>query len=125
MNKPKVWIVKEQMIRGEIHPIPMDYSQAFEYGEIKFITTHDMPIYGKGSVQDVWNKDALRFAIEYDEMHDYIIVTGQPTAIFCIGWLLGDFRKIPRFLIWRREENKYRVMNFDATFLGKDYLIGV
>ena len=111
----KVWIVKEQVIRGDTGPIVMDYSAAMEYGGLEFITTHDMPLYGRSSVQDMWNQDVQRFAQEYDELNDYVVTTGQPTAIFAVGWALGAAGKTPRFLVWRREENRYRVVNFDST----------
>lgn len=115
----KVWIVKEQVIRGDTGPIVMDYSPAMEFGEIEFITHHDMPLYGKSAVQDMWNEDAKRFAKEYDEFSDYIVTTGQPTAIFAIGWVLGLADKVPRFLVWRREEGRYRVVNFDGTVFSE------
>jgi hypothetical protein len=118
MNKPKVWIVKEQMIRGETQPIPMDFSPAMQFGEIEFITAFDMPMYPRGSVQDAWNEDVASFVRRYDEKNDYIITTGQPMAIFCVGWVLGMERKAPRFLIWRREENKYRVVHFDVSWIA-------
>ena len=111
----KVWIVKEQVIRGDAGPIVMDYTPAMEYGDLEFITTHDMPLYGKSSVQDMWNQDAAHFAMAYDEQTDYIVTTGQPTAIFTVGWVLGLVRKAPRFLVWRREEGKYRPLNVDST----------
>lgn len=112
---PKVWIIKEQVIRGDTGPIVMDYSAAMEFGELEFITTHDMPLYGKSSVQEMWNADVQRFVAAYDEYTDYIVTTGQPTAIFTVGWILGVARKVPRFLVWRREEGRYRVVNFDGA----------
>lgn len=111
----KVWIVKEQVIRGDTGPNVMDYSAAMRYGELEFITHHDMPMYGKSSMLDAWNKDVAQFAKEYNPVHDYIIATGQPTAIFAVGWALGATGKIPRFLVWRREESTYRVVNFDGA----------
>ena len=115
----KVWIIKEQVMRGDTGPIVMDYSAAMEFGELEFITSHDMPLYGKSAVQDIWNKDVHRFVREYDPLHDYVVTTGQPAAIFGVGWALGAAQKPPRFLVWRREEGRYRVVNFDGTaFLG-------
>lgn len=111
----KVWIIKEQVIRGDTGPIVMDYSAAMEFGELEFITTHDMPLYGKSSVQEMWNEDVKRFVDQYDEFADFVVTTGQPMAIFTIGWALGTAEKTPRFLVWRREEGRYRVVNFDAT----------
>lgn len=111
---PKVWVIKEQMIRGEIQPIPMDYSPAMEFGELDFITAHDMPMYSKSSVQEQWNKQVDRFVTEYNEQSDFIITTGQPMAIFCVGLMLGRANKSPSFLVWRNQESKYRVVRFDA-----------
>jgi hypothetical protein len=111
----KVWVVKEQVIRGDAGPIVMDYTPAMEYGDLEFITMHDMPLYGKSSVQDMWNQDASHFALKYDDQNDFIVTTGQPTAIFTVGWVLGLVRKTPRFLVWRREEGKYRPLHVDST----------
>jgi hypothetical protein len=113
MNKPKVWVIKEQMLRGDIGPIPMDYSKALGFGDLHFITTHDLPVYGRSSVQDQWKTDVVKFVHEYDEMADYIITTGQPMAILMVGWIMGRAGKVPRFLVWRREENRYRITGFD------------
>lgn len=114
----KVFVIKEQVIRGDTGPTAMDYSAAMQYGELDFVTTHDMPLYGKSSVQDAWDKDVHRFVREYDSAHDFVVTTGQPTAIFSAGWALGAAGKIPRFLVWRREESRYRVVNFNgAVFL--------
>ena len=112
----KVWIVKEQVIRGEAGPALMDYSPALEFGDLEFITTHDMPMYQKSTVQENWNADVTRFARAYDPDSDYIVTTGQPTAIFMVGWVLGMAQKAPRFLVWRREENRYRPLVVTAGF---------
>lgn len=114
-KKPSVWVVKEQMSRGETGPVVMDFSAAMGFGELFFITTHDMPLYGKSGAQDMWDEDVKSFVEKYDEMTDYIITTGQPIAIFTVGWALGLAKKTPRFLVWRREEGRYRVVNFDGT----------
>jgi len=116
MKHPVVWVVKEQMARGEIGSAPMDYSPALQYGDLEFITFHDMPMYGRSSVQAQWNRDVGKFILEYDPVRDYIVTTGQPIAILAIGFALGQAGKCPRFLVWRREENRYRVVNFDPTF---------
>lgn len=116
MKNPTVWIIKEQMIRGEAGPIPVDYSPAMEFGELEFITYHDMPLYGKSTVQDQWNRDVAEFVRKYDPIRDFVITTGQPMAILCVGFALGQGGKIPRFLVWRREENRYRIVNFDPAF---------
>ena len=120
VNKtPTVWVIKEQVIRGDTGPVVMNYSAAMEFGELEFITTHDIPLYGKSWVQDSWNKDVHDFVTDYNESTDFIVTTGQPTAIFVVGWVLGAAHKTPRFLVWRREENRYRVVNFDGSMFIK------
>ena len=114
---PKVWVIKEQMLRGDTGPVPMDYSAATSHGELEFITTHDMPFYSRSQVQKAWNADLIRFAEEYDDDMDFIVTTGQPIAIFTAGWILGQFDKIPNFLVWRREEGKYLPLHYDAQLV--------
>ena len=120
MKKPTVWVIKEQMTRTETGSIPMDYSKAMDYGDLKFITTHDIPLYGgASSTQDGWNEDVAAFASQYDPDHDFIITTGQPMAIFMVGWILAllHHEKDPQFLVWRREENRYRPVRPDISKL--------
>lgn len=116
MSNPIVWVIKEQMRRTDIGSEAFDYSPAMAFGDIEFITRHDMPLYGKSQVQEFWNRDVEAFAKKYGEQRDYIICTGQPMAILAVGYALGLENKCPRFLVWRREENKYRVVNFDSEF---------
>lgn len=119
MTKSTVWVIKEQMLRGsETGPAPMNFTPAMEWGDIEFVTRHDMPLYGRGSVQEQWNKDVATFASKYNAMHDYVICTGQPMAICAVGYILGKIGKVPRFLVWRREESRYRAVNFDAQLIG-------
>lgn len=101
-------------------PIPVDYSAALEYGNIEFVTVHDMPMYAQSMVQKAWDEDVQRFINRFDPTKDYIIPTGQPMAILCVGFALGVVSKKPRFLVWRREENRYRVVHFDTTFRTPD-----
>lgn len=110
-----VYVVKEQAVRTSTGAEPMDYSRAMEYGNLEFITAHDLPFYGRSSMLSSWNRDVQDFVDSYDPLNDYIVTTGQPAAIFCIGWVLGRAGKAPRFLVWRREENRYRVFDFDAS----------
>lgn len=114
-NRPIVWIVKEQMRRMGQHTEPMDFSPAMSYGEIMFITRHDIPLYTSNSVQMSWELDVANFVMKYNESRDFIIATGQPTAIFAVGYALGLARKTPRYLIWRREDNCYRVLDTPET----------
>lgn len=115
--KSTVWVIKEQMLRGgDTGPAPMNFTPAMEWGDIEFVTRHDIPLYGRGSVQEQWNQDVQDFVAKYQPMHDYVICTGQPMAICAIGFALGQKGKTPRFLVWRREENRYRAVNLDPTF---------
>lgn len=109
----KVWIVKEQMMRGDLGSVAMDYSPAMKYGELEFITTIDLPLHARSMVHATWGKEVDRFVKEYDGDTDFIITTGQPLAIFMIGWMLGYFGKTAptRFLVWRPQENQYRVVD--------------
>lgn len=111
---PRVYIIKEQVARGESGPVVVDYTPALEWGDIEFITDHDMPLYPRSSLQATWNKRVRQFVAEYDPECDYIVTTGQPIAMFTVGWALGRAGKAPRFLVWRREENRYRPVHFDA-----------
>lgn len=104
---PIVWVIKEQVKRGVTGPAPMDYTPAFKYGEVRFITDFDMPLHAGGSLARAWNEAAIEFAQMYDQDKDFIIPTGQPTAMVMIGWILAVAGAIPRFLVWRREDNNY------------------
>lgn len=115
MRTPIVWIVKEQVARAGSGSVTMDFSPALEFGDLEFITVYDIPLYGKGVVMDQWNRDVRDFVQKYDPMHDFIVTTGQPLAIFMIGYELAKSGKRPRFLVWRREENRYRVVNIDPA----------
>lgn len=116
-KRPIVWVVKEQMVRNEVGSVPMDYSHAQDYGDLQFITLHDVPMYtGRSSTQEVWNEGVIKFVQEYDPNTDFIITTGQPIAIFMVGWILGVLgNKGPNFLVWRREEGRYRPVRPDTS----------
>lgn len=108
-NTPTVWVCKEQVSNGNA----MDYSPATAYGELEFITQFDIPLHRAigSTIALRWDGDVEKFVRLYQEDRDFIICTGQPTAIFAIGWALGRMEKLPRFLVWRREENRYRVLD--------------
>ena len=118
MNKPTVWIVKEQSVRDSTGSNAMDYSPAMMFGELKFITHSDMPLHPGSSIQEKWQSDVKKFIGEYNSDTDYVITTGQPTAIFAVGHALGLAEKSPRFLVWRREENRYRVLDYVAPAIA-------
>jgi len=111
-NLATVWIVKEQSVRDAAGSNAMDYSPAMTFGELRFITRTDMPFHPGSSVQEKWREDVAEFVGKYDPGIDYVITTGQPTAIFAVGHALGLAEKSPRFLVWRREENRYRVLDY-------------
>ena len=116
-NRPTVFIIKEQVRRTDTGNEPMDYSPAMYYGDIEFVTKTDMPSYPNSSVQMSWNLDVGRFVEKYDPTCDLIITTGQPAAIFAVGHALGLAGKSPRFLMWRREENRYRVLEYTSPMV--------
>lgn len=115
MKKPTVWVVKEQMMRGDLSSVAMDYGPAMMFGDLQFITHQDMPLHPGSSVQQVWDSEVDRFAREFNPQLDFVIPTGQPMAILCVGWWLGMVGKTPRFLIWRPQENQYRVVCFTGV----------
>lgn len=110
MKKPIVWIIKEQSQRNAIGSNAMDYSPAEVHGDIEFVTKSDIPLYARSSIKLQWDLDVEKFATEFDPEKDFIIATGQPTAIFHVGHQLGLLGKQPRYLVWRRDENTYRVL---------------
>lgn len=110
MNRPTVWVVKEQASERSV----MDFSPALVYGDIKFITRNDIPLHPRSSVQMTWDNDVARFVQEYNVDTDFIIATGMPTAIFAVGHALGKIGKNPRYLVWRREENRYRTLDLST-----------
>lgn len=114
----KVWVLKEQPVRGAVSTQVMDYSPAMEFGELVFVTEFDPPIHPNGQSLEHWNNDVHKFIQEFNPEKDYIVATGRPDSIFSIGfklgWLMGRTRTSAiRFLVWRREENRYRVRVFD------------
>lgn len=111
MKTPTVWACKEQVVRSHDGAVAMDYSPAESYGKLRFITRTDLPFHADSTIRNVWADDVQSFVEQYDPEVDYIITTGQPAAIFAMGWALGRVNKTPRFLVWRREDNHYRVLN--------------
>jgi hypothetical protein len=114
MNKPTVWACKEQVTRNMTGVTAMDFSPAEAYGELRFITRTDLPFHADSTIRAVWEDDVNEFVKNYNPVTDYIITTGQPSAIFAMGFALGRVNKMPRFLVWRREDNAYRVLNLST-----------
>lgn len=115
MNKPVCWVVKEQTHgNGNV----MDLSPAMMYGDVEFVTRSDIPFHPGSSVQERWTLDVIKFTEKYEPSRDFIIATGSPTAIFAVGHALGLVGKTPRYLVWRREENRYRVLESPMAVNG-------
>lgn len=110
--RPKVWAIKEQVKTTSAGAVPMDYSAAYEYGDLEFITDMDPPLH-PGTVRLEWERQVLRFLKVFDPDRDYVILTGSPLAIFLVGQLLGGIEHLrrPRVLVWRREQSRYVVFN--------------
>ena len=121
MRKPVVWVVKEQMRRDDNGSVPMDYSPAYRYGEVRFITQFDLPVTRNSSIAQNWYKDVIKFCQEYDSGQDYLVLTGHTLAIFMIGCIFSQTNKPPRVLVWRRELGEYVPFDpvFDANLLGE------
>ncbi len=111
-KRPTVWVVKEQMKTGPHGVSPMDYSSAYEYGDLRFITEFDPPLH-QGTVREEWDKQVLKFVKEYDPSTDFVVLTGSPLAIFLVGTILGaiNSQHRPRLLVWRREQSRYVVFS--------------
>lgn len=114
MPRPTVWIVKEQVRRGDAGTAPMDYTPAYAFGDIKFITEFDPPIYPGSNLLRNWEDQVRNFVKEYDPSNDYIILTGAPLAIFLIGAIVGQIKSSHpvKILVWRREQNAYVPAHF-------------
>jgi hypothetical protein len=106
-ERSKVFIVKEQVRRDATGPVPMDYTPAFKYGDVEFITSFDLPLHQNGTLTGVWMKDVRKFLQRFDPENDWIVLTGSPLAIFIVGLLMGRSEKIPRILVWKREIDQY------------------
>lgn len=111
MRKPIVWIVKEQVRRIQTGVEVMDYTPAMKYGELRFITNFDPPSHvQKSSLMEAWGKAVKSFLDEFDPRIDFLIASGQPTAMMLVAYMIGLHHGTgnqPRFLLWRREEGMY------------------
>jgi hypothetical protein len=90
----------------------MDYTPAYKYGNIEFITDFDPPLVIRGStLSHRWYAQVLKAIAKFDIEQDYLIVTGAPLAIFMVGAMFSRLGvdKLPRLLVWRREQNAYVV----------------
>lgn len=109
MSKPIVWVIKEQVRRDATGAVPMDYTPAFKFGVVRFITDFDIPLYSRqgSGVAIQWFSKVVAFSKELDDDNDYIIMTGSPLAIFMVGAILSTCNKLPKILVWRRETSEY------------------
>lgn len=107
-NRPTVWVVKEQVMRGPTGPVPMDYTAAYEYGDVEFITETDFPTTrGPSALKLHWH-ERVKAVMHEMSNDDFIVLTGGPLSIFLIGFVLGVFGELtPTLLIWNREQSKY------------------
>lgn len=107
-NRPTVWVLKEQM-RGGDNRASFDYTPAYKFGDLKFVTDFDIPIHSGSSLAKEWHKN-VDFAIgQMQEERDFVILTGAPLAIFTFGMKLAVSGIRPKILVWRREQNEYVV----------------
>ena len=122
-SRPVVWVVKEQVVRVGASSVPMDYTPAYKYGDIRFITEIDLPIHQQQStLRDAWMKKVDEFVAEF-QPGDYVILTGSPLAIFLVGYICALADIEPTILVWRRESNEYLPM--DLGLFSRDATIGV
>lgn len=108
-TRPTVWVLKEQVINGSTGSRPMDYTPAYEYGDVRFITEFDLPLHPNSTVAKSWYESVMAFIQEFDPTHDFVITTGQPLAIFMLGMVMGTLGVVPNVLVWKREQNRYVV----------------
>lgn len=125
---PKVWVIKEQVRSSANGPVPLDYSAALRYGDIEFITRTDFSMIENTAVNKVVAEDIGRFIERFDNFRDYVLLTGSPLMLFALGFILNACASEVKLLVWRREEQDYRVFKIDDTFLadrGVTPLIGI
>lgn len=119
-RRPIVWVVKEQVLRGPTGPVPMDYTSAYRYGDVEFVTRSDLPLTrGESSLKDQWTASVRDFLRRYDAECDFIVLTGSPLAIFLLGVVIGSVGPTarPKVLVWRRETDQY--VPFDSLEIFK------
>jgi hypothetical protein len=107
-TRPTVWVLKEQ-VRGGDNRSSFDYTPAYRYGDLKFVTDFDLPIHSGSSLAREWHKNVEHCIGQMDEERDFVILTGGPLAIFTFGMKLQEAGVCPRLLVWRRESNEYAV----------------
>lgn len=109
MNKtrPTVWVLKEQIRGGDSRQV-FDYTPAYKFGDLKFITDFDLPIHAGSSLAKEWHKN-VDWAIGEMGPDDCLILTGQPLAIHTLGAKMRTAGVTLPILVWRREQGEYVV----------------
>jgi hypothetical protein len=120
MNRPKVWVLKEQVKQGTNGPVPIDYSPAYKFGDVQFITDFDLPARTNGTIVEQWVQKVSRCIDQMDTSRDYILLTGAPLAMFIFGLFCSMANIAPRILVWRREQGEYVV--FDSLELAERHV---
>lgn len=115
-DRPTVWVLKEQVRSSSNGPSPLDYTPAYKFGDIRFMTDFDLPVYQGSSFAKAWHLAVDSALGDFDEERDYLVLTGAPLAIYTLGKKMADARLNPRLLVWRREQNAYTV--HEAPFLN-------
>lgn len=106
--RPTVWVVKEQVKTGQHGSAPMDYTAAYQFGDVKFITDFDLPLHSNSSLGNRWFETVEGFLGKFERSRDFIILTGSPLAIFVTGLIMGKAQLRPiQILVWRREQGRY------------------
>lgn len=116
---PRVYVIQENR--------KIDISPAEEYGEIKVLLPAGDANYQAESTFDALTKGLSQFNVR----EDYVLLTGDPTAIFMAGSILadlvfeqGDFdsaepQKHVNVLKWNRRTNRY--LSLKTPLLTGDY----
>jgi hypothetical protein len=113
-NRPTVWVLKEQVKSGPNGVASFDYTPAYKYGDIRFMTDFDLPVHAGSSLARAWHLAVDSCLGEMDDEKDFLILTGAPLAIYALGQKIAAAQMRPKLLVWRREQNAYAV--FEATF---------
>lgn len=116
-GRPIVWVLKEQVKSSASGITPMDYTAALKFGDLQFMTDFDIPLHHSSSVADEWFKAISRVVKVFDQERDYIILTGQPLAMFICGQMFQSAGIRPRILVWRRQQEMYVVYNSMLDFV--------
>lgn len=93
----KVWVLQEN--------VHLDYAPAAEWGDVEFITRHDVSPFKRSQQAEGFESDMKKFISKYIPGTDYIILTGNPVAIVKLGMDIP--RGEHKFLKWDVRRNQY------------------